>query len=192
MGGAARDTDDLGADFHDDDFPHRVDALEFVDGNTFLVGRHRRSLDDIRPFYAWGDSEVKLNARFSDALTGFLRWRFRETVSDFIGDWYASIGHPTFREDLYNYKIREHWLEGNLNYRLARPLINLYTQAGLNLESKSDLYSKEPVAYWRNGVNWTNQRRTLWWPEPTSGSAAVSTMTPATPTSIKRTRSRVP
>ena len=139
-----------------------IDGLMFVDNKgTFLTGRNKRTLDDIKSFYVWGDASVLLKARISDALTGQLEWRFRETTDDFIGDWYASLGSTTFREDLYDYKLREHWIEGSLRYRLARPLLTLYTRGGWNLLGNGDVYSKEPLGFWNAGVTWSNQIQTL-------------------------------
>lgn len=143
-------------------YPQMKDALEFVDSDeTFLVGRRRMNLDDVNHAYAWADAELSFNARFSDALTGQLKWSYRETTSDFLGDFYRRAGSLTTREDLYDYKLRQHWLEGMLNYRLARPVINLYTRAGYNLESKSELYAMEPLAYWSGGISHTNLRNTM-------------------------------
>jgi hypothetical protein len=160
--GAAERDDDLGFQFPPMGYPLMIDGLMFVDDDgTFLIGTRQRNLDDIKTFYVWGDSQVALHARFSDALKGLLRWRFRETTDDFIGDWYASLGSTTFREDLYDYKLREHWIEGELFYRLAHPLLNAYARGGYNLESHGDLYSKEPVGTFKTGMNWSNQRQTL-------------------------------
>ena len=161
VGGATRNDDDLGIEDFGPTFPQMIDGLEFEDHDTFLAGRDRRSLDDIRDAYLWGDAEARLHSRLTDALTGWLGWRFRETTDDFIGDFYASLGSQTFRDDLYPYRIREHWVEGNLTYTLARPLLSIYTQAGLNLLSGDELYSKEPLAYVSTGARWSNQRQTL-------------------------------
>ena len=136
-------------------------GLIFVDEDTFLVGDEEFSLDDIKNFYIWTDAEVRLNARFSDALTGFLRWRFRETTDDFIGDFYARIGDVTSREDLFDYRLREHWIEGNLTYQLLHPALVLYANAGANLKSNSDLFPNEDLGYWNVGTRWSNRRRTL-------------------------------
>ncbi len=145
----------------DTSYPSDIDGVTWVDEDTFLVGRRERSFNQINPGYAWADTEQRLTARFSDALTGDVGWRYRETTDDFIGDWYASLGSTTFREDLYNYKIREHWVDGGLSYRLSRPMLTLFTRASYNLESRSDVYSKEPLAMWGNGFTWANQRQTV-------------------------------
>lgn len=168
-GTARRDGESLGLDNFDTTIignKRFVDGLEsgveFVgDDGTFLIGTRKKNLNQIKDNYLFGDAEGKLNARFSDALTGDLDWRYRKTTKDYIGDWYASLGDQTVREDLFNYPLREHWLEGGLNYRLARPILGLYTRAGVNLINQSDLYSKERTAFWTNGISWSNQRNTL-------------------------------
>ncbi len=160
VGAADRDSNDYGVDFGDT-FPQEVDALSFSDDKTFLVGKRKRSFDDINSFYVWADAEARLNARFSDSLSGWLGWRGRQTTDDFIGDFYASLGSNTFREDLYNYKIRENWIETRLDYRLAQPNLNLYANAAYNLLGKDELYSQEPVAFAQTGYNWANARSTL-------------------------------
>lgn len=137
-------------------------ALFFVDNNgTFEIGRRKRNFNQIKDNYIWGDTSVQFNARFSDAFSGNLGWRYRQTTRDYIGDFYASLGSQTFREDLFNYPIREHLLDAGLNYRLAQPLLTLFTRAALNLEPHSKLYSKEDTMQWTNGFNWSNQRQTL-------------------------------
>lgn len=151
-------------DFTGSTFPRTEGGmLTFVDDEeTFLIGTRRKSLRrDLQTYYFWADSELSFNARFSDALRGTLSWRFRETTENFLGDFYASLGSRTVRGDLYNYKIREHWLEAKLNYLLVRPLVGIFTSAGYNLMSRGDVYSKEPLAYWVSGINWQNQRGTL-------------------------------
>lgn len=160
VGAADRDSKDYGVDFGDT-FPQSIDALAFVDDKTFLTGTRKRGFDDINPFYVWADAEARLNARFSDSLSGWLGWRGRKTTDDFIGDFYASLGSNTFREDLYNYKIRENWIESHLNYRLVQPNVNLFARAGYNLLGKDELYSQEPVAIAQTGYNWSNLRKTL-------------------------------
>jgi hypothetical protein len=137
-------------------------GVKFIDDDgTFLIGKRKRNLNQIRDNYIYGDTELRFNARFSDSLTGDVDWRYRDTTRDYIGDWYASLGDLTLRDDLFNYPIREHWLEGGLNYRLARPILSLYTRAGVNLLPRDELYSQEDTAFWNNGFNWTNSLQTF-------------------------------
>ncbi len=157
LGAAQRSNDDIGV--HAAGF---FDGLTFTDANgTFLVGTKPFNLKDIQTFYAWVDSELRFNARFSDALTGYLMWKYRETTRDFIGDFYAQIGDVTSRQDLYNYRLRQNWLLANLNYRLIHPNLNWFANAGLNLKSRSELYPNENEAYWNTGIVWLNRRNTV-------------------------------
>ena len=161
VGGADRD-EDLGIDLSGLTFPTTVDGLVFTnDDDTFLIGTRERNYDQINNAYIWADASERLNARFSDALTGYVQWRYRYTTSDYIGDFLASLGDMTFRQDLYDYKIREHWIETGLAYRLIQPLLTLSTDAGYNLTGGGDLYSKEPIGYVKGSARWSNQRQTL-------------------------------
>jgi len=166
FGVADRSDDDLGIDFSSHlpgpDGLRRVDGLRFVETDgTFLVGEEEFNLDDIEPFYAWIDAELRLNYRISDALSAYLLWRWRETTDDFIGDFYARLGDVTSREDLFNYRLREHWFEGGLTYQLLYPSLVAYFNFGLNLESKSDRFPNETLGYWTLGTNWINRTQTL-------------------------------
>jgi hypothetical protein len=165
-GVAIREESDLGIDLEsvapDAAGLRRVDNLFFTDTEgTFLVGDEEFNHDDIDDFYAWADASLRLNARFTDALSGYLEWRFRETTDDFVGDFYARIGDYTSREDLFNYRLKEHWLEGGLNYRLLHPDLLLYANAGINLKSDADVFPNERLRNWRVGARWTNRARTL-------------------------------
>lgn len=160
MGYAERDKN-YDVDFSSTPFPQSVDNLVWKNRDTFVAGGREHSLDDINDYYFWGDMLVALNARFSDALKGEVGWRIRETTSDFIGEYYREIGDVTVREDLYNYKLREHWIEGKLVYTLARPLITVSTNAAYNLTNRGSLWNAEPLAYWNNRIAWRNQRNTF-------------------------------
>ena len=159
--GVALDGDDDPNTNPDDYYPRVIDGLTFVDAETFLIGQRRKHYDQLRNSYMWADTQLQMNARFSDALSGWLLWRLRETTDDFLGDWYASLCSRTVREDLYNYKLREHWLEARLDYRLLRPLLSVYTGYGWNLIGDDDIYPQEPLGYWTAGTRWSNRRQTL-------------------------------
>jgi lipopolysaccharide assembly outer membrane protein LptD (OstA) len=169
VGEAERSSDGLGYDVSTmgtatssgQTYPRTIDNLTFINDKTFLIGTKEKSYDQIKPSYVWGDTEWKLNARFSDELSGWLRWRYRKTTTDFLGDWYASLGDLTVPGDLYNYKLRENWLEGQLDYSLYRPLLTAYVGIGANLESSADLYANEAVNQVTTGLRWTNKRQTL-------------------------------
>lgn len=166
VGVAHRDDKDLSIEYENrppgpGGMGFRVDRLIFTDDDgTFLIGTEEFNHDDIEDFYAWVDASIRLNARFSDALTGYILWKYRLTTDDFIGDFYAQIGDTTSREDLFNYRLREHWIEGNLTYQLLAPILRVYARAGLNLTSDSDLYPNEDHYRASTGFEWSNQRGT--------------------------------
>lgn len=173
-GAAVRQETDTGIDFSQitpnaqGNFP--VDGLTFTDTDgTFLVGDEEFNHEDIDDFYAWMDAALRLNARFTDALSGYLEWRFRETTDDFVGDFYAKIGDYTSREDLYAYRLKEHWIEGSLQYQLLEPNLLLYANAERNLKSGSDLFPNEELQSWTVGARWTNRRGTLSWDNSIGG-----------------------
>lgn len=158
-GAAQRSSDDLGLTLSE---LNSDDALDLIDNDgTFKVGRKKYNLDDINPFYAWADTQIRLNARFSDALSGFLLWKFRETTQDFIGDFYAQVGDYTSRQDLYNYRLRENWIQGNLTYQLLYPALVAFANAGINLENRSNLFPNEEIGYWNIGSQWANHAETV-------------------------------
>jgi len=135
------------------DYPSDVglyDGLYFTDPTTFHIGRSPElaSYDDISSFFGYGDFMSRLNARFTDALQGFIRYTNRVTTRNYIGDWYASLGDQSIRSDLYNFPLRTHWIEGYLTYALLRPDINLYSGAGLNLTSAGSLWPNEDRWYY--------------------------------------------
>lgn len=161
VGYAERD-EDLGIQYPTGAFPQQIDGLMFTNKDgTFRIGGRERNLDQIEPFYVWGDSEVEWITRFSKKLTGQLGWRLRETTNDFLGDFYASLGDTTFREDLYDYKIRHHWVEGELKYRLAQPTLTAYVRGDWNLESRGSVYSKERLGSAYTGGRWTSAGQSL-------------------------------
>lgn len=140
----------------------RIDNVFFVDEEgTFLVGTNERNYEQIKPEYVWGDAETRLNARFSDSLSGALLWRGRAITQDYIGDWYRSIGNTLVREDIYDYKLRENWVEGRLYYRLIRPRLNARTSLAQNLIPPRTLYSKEYISVWDSFIRWANQSDTI-------------------------------
>lgn len=160
VGLADRQDDDLGAE--PKDLTPANDGLILLnkDGD-FLVGSDTFNLDDIEPFFAYIDAALKLNARFSDALTGFVEWQFRETTDDFIGDFYAEVGDLTSREDLFDFRLREHLIKANLTYTLLHPSLVVFANAGANLKSGGDIFPSENVGFWNLGGKFSNRRRTF-------------------------------
>ncbi|HPS00153.1 MAG TPA: hypothetical protein PLA90_01295 [Candidatus Sumerlaeota bacterium] len=152
VGMAAREDDEFGYNFDatpDDPLTleDREGGLTFVGPETFLVGRERYNLkDDVSDGFAYGDTMLRLQHRFSDALTFNLTHRFRETTEDSLGEWYASMGDRFVRDDLYNFRLREHNIDAVLRYYVARPRLQLALRSYRNLISGSELYANEPVS----------------------------------------------
>lgn len=151
VGMAAREDDEFGYNFDatpDDPvtLEDREGGLTFVGPETFLVGRERYNLKkDVSDGFAYGDTMLRLQHRFSDALTFNLTHRFRETTEDSLGEWYASLGDRYVRDDLYNFRLREHNIDAVLRYYVARPRLQLALRSYRNLISANELYANEPV-----------------------------------------------
>jgi hypothetical protein len=151
VGMAAREEDEFGYDFNATPenpltLEDRDGGLTFVGPETFLIGKERYNLkDDVSDGFAYGDTMLRLQHRFSDALTFNLTHRFRETTEDSLGEWYASMGDRFVRDDLYNFRLREHNIDAVLRYYVARPRLQLALRSYRNLLSASELYANEPV-----------------------------------------------
>lgn len=144
-------------------FPTVFDNMAYADENTFLMGKRRRSLEDVERFTAYADAELRFNARFTDYLTGYLRYKFRESTDDSLGEFYESIGDRHIKSDLYNFRTKEHFIEARLNYFLAQPKLNLYLTAWQNLQGKSDIYANERLTLIGLGSQYKNQLETFIW-----------------------------
>lgn len=137
--------------------------IKFVDDSTFLAadGNREVSLDDYQPGFVYGDAKLRFRGRFTDSLTGNLYWMFREGTDNSLSEFYESIGNKTARPELYNYRIRKHWITGDLGYRLSYPDLLVVLAAGRNLQSKSDIYANEPIQYATLSARYRNQARTF-------------------------------
>jgi len=168
-------------DFRREDGTFRRD-ISFVDENTFRLndndvspadrllgvrpgrmklGGREVSLSDYQPALAYGDVKLRFQGRFTDSLTGNIYYILREGVKNSLGEFYESIGNKTAREDLYNYRVRTHWLRGDLTYHLAYPDLTMQLAAGRNLQSRSDIYANEPILYALFSTQYRNTARTL-------------------------------
>jgi hypothetical protein len=166
LGVAERDDEDLGVDVSslptDANGNFILDGLHLTDvDETFLVGLEEFNYDDLEDAYAWIDAELRLSARLTRALTGRVSWRRRETTDDFIGAFYAEIGDAASREDLFDYPLRENWVESNLTYRLLHPALTLFAGGGINLTSESTRFPNERASFWNGGFAWGNPAGTL-------------------------------
>ncbi|MCX8035851.1 MAG: hypothetical protein N3D11_02120 [Candidatus Sumerlaeia bacterium] len=135
----------------------------YVDDNTFRIAGSNRevSLSDVSPAYFYADAQLRFQGRFTDSLTGNINYILREGTKNSLAEFYESIGNRTARDDLYNYRVRKHWITGDLTYRLAYPDIMVRALAGRNLQSKSDIYSGEQIHYAGIVSSYRNQPRTF-------------------------------
>ncbi|PKO19860.1 hypothetical protein CVU37_02395 [candidate division BRC1 bacterium HGW-BRC1-1] len=136
-------------------------GLTLLDRDTFLVGRKTFSLKDVNPAFAYGDIDSKFNTRISNALSHYIRWRFREGTNDSLGQFYENIGALKTRDDLYNFRNSENWIESGLVYNLIYPRLTANVSLGHNLQGEGDITPNELRQYINAGAGWTNDRNTL-------------------------------
>lgn len=146
-------------DSNSDGFAETVDGLTFVDEDTFLIGTEEKSFSDISNGFVYADAKMRFTARFTDYLTGTLQYRFRQGNEDDLGNFLDSIGDVESRGDLYNFRLNEHWLEGDLTYTLKNPDITISANAGHNLQS--DIYANEVLDYMGTSATYKNEAKTL-------------------------------
>jgi hypothetical protein len=171
IGAAQRDDDSYNLKFPAGaTFPYVYDGqlingqpvgLTFVDRDTFLVGRRRMSLSDVEPLFAYGDIDSRFNARISECMTGFIRYRFREGTDNNLGTFYESIGARKSMDDLYAFRTPEHWLEGGLSYNLDYPRVTANFTMGQNLQGEGQITPNELLGYRNLGLSYTNLCNTL-------------------------------
>lgn len=177
------------ADRNSDDFdvsgpyPVRVNNVIFTDDDEFFTGTDLigddglndfaldgtegafssdlMDYDDVDTFWVYGDVSTRLQARLSDALTAYAEWRLRESTGQNIGEFYAEAGQATFLEDLYAFRLEEHWAEAGVRYRLRRPSLTAGIRYERNLQGKSEIYNGETIQRLRGDVAWQNPARTL-------------------------------
>jgi len=170
VGVAAREEDSYNLDFPSGaTFPFVYDGqlvdgrptgLTFVDEDTFLVGKRRMSLSDVDPAFIYGDIDSRFNARISECMTAWIRYRFREGT-DNLGTFYEAIGSRKTMDDLYAFRTPEHWLEGGVSYALDHPRLTLNASVGQNLQGEGQLTPSELLGYSNLGVTYANVCNTL-------------------------------
>jgi hypothetical protein len=138
-----------------------VGGLVFTDPETFLVGTKEKRLSDVEPFFVYGDIDSKFNARITDALTAFVRYRMREGTDDDLGHFYEAIGNRKAKDEIYAFRTREHWIEAGLNYSLLYPRLNASLTAGQNLQGREDHTPHELLRYANLALSWSNLSNTL-------------------------------
>lgn len=171
VGVAEREDDSYNLDFPSGTtFPYVYDGqlidghplgLTFTDKDTFLVGKRRMSLSTVDPFFAYGDIDSRFNARISECLNAFVRYRYREGTNNDLGTFYERIGARKSMDDLYAFRTAEHWLEGGLTYTLMDPRITANFNVGANLQGEQDITPGELRDYANLGLSFTNLRNTL-------------------------------
>ena len=148
-------------DFLNEDGTPRTDIF-FVDEDTFrTAGGREVSISDYNPAFFYGDLKLRFQGRFTDSLTGNLYYILREGNDDSLIEWYESVGNRTAREDLYDARIRQHWITADLRHILIRPEIQTILAAGRNLQSQSDIYSNELIQFAMIGSEYRNRARTV-------------------------------
>ena len=136
-------------------------GLTFLDPETFLVGQKQFSLKDVEPGFAYGDVDSKFHTRITSALSAYVRYRLREGTDDSLGQFYENIGARKTRDDLYNFRTAENWVETGLNYNLVYPRLTANLSVGKNLQGREDITPNELLQYANAGLGWTNDRNTL-------------------------------
>ncbi len=143
------------------DYTEPIGAATFADEDTILAGTRKRSIHDVKDYYAYADAMLYFHARFTDYLHGWIRYNYRYGTNDSIGEFYESLGNQIARHDLYNFRLPEHWVRAGLNYFLRYPNLNAYLNGGYNLQSDKDIYANEERYYVSPGVVYTNNAKTF-------------------------------
>lgn len=136
-------------------------GLTFVDEETFLVGTKRMSLNDVEPGFAYADLDSRFNARLSDSLSAFVRYRFREGTDDNLGTFYEAIGSRKTMDDLYAFRTPEHWIEGGLTHALADPRLTANLNFGQNLQGDDKITPGEMRNFANASIGYANIRNTV-------------------------------
>ena len=136
-------------------------GLEFIDRDTFLIGSEEFSYDDVSPSFFYADAQVRLHGRLTDSLSTDLYYRYRYASEDSLGDWYAQMGNQSVREDLYNFRLREHNVEARARYDIAQPRLSLGGQIYRNLVSEGELYPNELISRYAVWGSWASMDDTL-------------------------------
>jgi hypothetical protein len=142
-------------------FPYTIDGLTFAAPDVIYTGSEQRALSDVDPMYVYGDAEVRLNARFSEVLTAYILYKIREGSKDSLGEYYESLGNKHFLSDIYAFRLREHWIKGNVTYYLKFPNLYLTAEGGSNLQSNDEIYANETRNFASVGTGYENDTKTF-------------------------------
>ncbi len=146
----------------DDDIPvsgaTSVGGLTYLDDDEVLVSNGTRNLDysDVDPTYLWVDYRSRLNARFTENVSGFVQYTLRDGTSRGVGGFWERSGRTEIFEDTYDFPQDEHWVEGQLHYSPLYPKIDLYLTGGYNLQQDFQLRPNEKLYYAGAGAEWEN------------------------------------
>ncbi|MBI5155525.1 LPS-assembly protein LptD [Candidatus Poribacteria bacterium] len=135
-----------------------VGSVSFKDQDSVFLGGSGRSVSygDVDPLYVWADYTSRLNARFTDTLSGFLKYTYRQGTGDSAGGFFEETGRTEAFEDIYDFPVASHWVEGFLEYALLYPNTTTYLAAGHNLQSDSDIFANEKIRYAGTGARYAN------------------------------------
>lgn len=138
--------------------PATIDSLRIQDDETIFLGAGGRRLDygNVNPLFLWADYTSRLSARFTDSLSGWLQYSYRNGTKDGVGTFYEFAGRREAFEDIYNFPIEQHWVEAFLDYALMYPNVRAFVGAGRNLQSTSDIAAGEQRWYATTGGAWVS------------------------------------
>jgi len=130
-------------------------GLAFADReDTIIVGDEELNLKDVEEDYWYADYESSLNAKFSEKLEGRLRYRIREGEENTLGEFYTRLGATEVRDDLFDYRLRQHKVDGTLTYDFIYPRVKTGIDGGYNLEDKDDYTPSETLSYLNGFAEW--------------------------------------
>ncbi|MCX7020221.1 MAG: hypothetical protein WCK47_10300 [bacterium] len=138
-----------------------TEGLVFLDKDTFLVGRKQMSLKDVQSEFGYADIDSKFNARLTDELNFYVRYRYREGSKHSLGQFYEDIGARKTMDDLYAFRTRENWIETGMNYIILDPHFSANAAVGKNLQGTGDITPYETLNYSNLSGNWSNFKNTL-------------------------------
>lgn len=144
----------------DDDY-WLIDTTKFSEEDEVILGDRRASLRDVRNDYYYYDYVSRISMRLSESLKAYLKYTYRDSTNNSIGELYESLGSNYTRNDLYNFRLKKNWVEAMLRYNLFYPDMSFSISGGQNLQSESDIYANEPLNYAKSQITWTSQDKTL-------------------------------
>ncbi|MEQ8820829.1 MAG: hypothetical protein RLY93_11345 [Sumerlaeia bacterium] len=130
----------------------RVDGQRYRNASTIYLGEGDNRLDyeDVDPFFLWADYTSRLNARFTDTLSGYVQYYVRQLSNDSAGTFFEEAGRKEAFQDIYDFPTREHYVESRLDYRLLYPNLGMYVFGRYNLQDDNEIFANEPA--WQTGT----------------------------------------